>query len=43
MGQWIVGYFFNDWLMANMVTNVVLILVFLLLSVPSAIAHDLQE
>ena len=43
LGQWIVGYFFNEWLMANMWVNVVLILAFLLLSVPSAIAQDIQK
>lgn len=40
LGQWVVGYFFNDWLMANMGTNVLLILVSLLLSTLSAFAHD---
>jgi hypothetical protein len=43
LGQWIIGYFFNEWLMANMGINVVLILIILLLSVPSAIANDIQK
>lgn len=41
-GQWIAGYFFNEWLMANMWINVGLILVFLFLSLLSATAHDIQ-
>ena len=42
LGQWVVGYFFNAWLMANMWTNVVLILIFLFLSLLSAFAYDVQ-
>lgn len=42
-GQFVIGYFFNDWLMANMGTNVLFIIVLLLLAVISAFAHDVQE
>lgn len=42
-GQFVIGYFFNDWLMANMGTNVLFIMVLLLLAVISAFAHDVQE
>lgn len=42
-GQFIVGYFFNDWLMANMGINVLFIMGLLLLAVLSAFAYDIQE
>ena len=42
-GQFIIGYFFNDFLLAYMGINVILIRGFLLLSVLSAFAHDVQE
>ena len=40
LGQWVVGYFFNEFLQQNMVYGVVLILVMLPLSVFAAYAHD---
>ncbi len=42
-GQFTIGYFFNDFLLAYMGINVILIRGFLLLSVLSAFAHDVQE
>ena len=42
-GQIIVGRFYNNWLMTYMSINVLLILGFLLLSVVSALAHDVQR
>jgi hypothetical protein len=42
-GQWIVGYFFNNFLQRNMVYGVVLILAMLPLSVYSAYANDLRS
>jgi hypothetical protein len=43
LGQWVVGYFFNDFLQKNGYFNLLLILVLLPLSVLSAYAHDIQE
>ena len=40
LGQWVVGYFFNEFLQQNMIYGVVLILVMLPLSVFAAYAHD---
>lgn len=42
LGQWVVGYFFNDFLMKYMIYGVILILVTLPLSVYSAYAYDLK-
>jgi hypothetical protein len=42
-GQWIVGYFWNDFLQQNMIYGVILILVMLPLSVWSAYVSDLQS
>lgn len=42
-GQFITGYFFNDFLAANMGINVLFIIGLLLLAVLSAFAHDAQE
>ena len=41
-GQFLVGYFFNEFLQQNMVYGVLLILVLLPLSVYSAYGHDVQ-
>ena len=41
-GQFLVGYFFNEFLQKIMVFGVLLILVMLLLSVYTAYAHDVQ-
>ena len=41
-GQFVIGYFFNDWLIANMGSNVLLIMGLLLLAVVSAFAHDVM-
>jgi hypothetical protein len=43
IGQFLVGYFFNDFLQQNMVYGVLLILVLLPLSIYSAYGHDVQE
>jgi hypothetical protein len=40
LGQWVVGYFFNDFLLKYMIYGVILILVTLPLSVYAADAHD---
>ncbi|MFL7890888.1 MAG: hypothetical protein AB8I56_02385 [Anaerolineales bacterium] len=42
-GQWIVGYFLNDYLQAVMVYGVVFILILLPMSVFSAYARDVKE
>ena len=42
LGQWVVGHFYNDFLMAYMIYGVILILVTLALSVYSAYAYDLK-
>ena len=42
-GQFITGHFFNDFLMENMGINMIFILGFLLLSILSAFARDVQE
>jgi hypothetical protein len=43
LGQFIVGYFFNDFLSSFMGITVLLILTLLLLSILSAFAHDAQK
>jgi hypothetical protein len=43
LGQWVVGYFFNDFLQKNGYFSLLLILVLLPLSVLSAYAHDIRE
>lgn len=43
LGQWVVGYFFNEFLQKNMIYSVILILVTLPLSVYSAYAYDFQS
>jgi hypothetical protein len=42
-GQWIVGHFYNEWLMEMMWINVLFILGFLILAVVSAVAHDMHK
>jgi hypothetical protein len=43
LGQWVVGYFFNDFLMKNMGLGVLLILALLPVSVLTAYGHDVEE
>jgi len=43
LGQWVVGYFFNDWLMRNGFLIFLLVLGPLVLSVFAAPAHDAQS
>lgn len=43
LGQWVVGYFFNDFMQQAMYFGVLLILTMLPLSVITAYAHDLQS
>ena len=43
LGQWVIGYFFNDWLLANGYLIIVMVLGTLLLSVISCYANDLQR
>jgi hypothetical protein len=42
LGQWIIGHFFNDWLLANGYLIIVMVLGSLLATVVSAYAHDLR-
>lgn len=42
-GQWIIGYFFNDFLQKKMIYGVILILTMLPLSVYSGYAYDLRS
>ena len=43
LGQWVIGYFFNDWLLANGYIIVAMVLGTLLLTVVTTYAHDLQR
>ena len=43
LGQWVVGYFFNDFLQKNMLASLLLILILLPLAPLSAYAQDAQE
>jgi hypothetical protein len=43
LGQWVIGHFFNDWLLANGFIIIVMVLGTLLLTVVTAYAHDLQR
>jgi hypothetical protein len=43
LGQWIIGHFFNDWLLANGYLIIVMVLGSLLLTVIATYAHDLHE
>jgi hypothetical protein len=42
LGQWVIGYFFNDWLLANGYLIILMVLASLVLSVVSAYAHDFR-
>jgi hypothetical protein len=42
-GQWVIGHFFNDWLLANGYIIIVMVLGSLLLSIPTTYARDLYE
>jgi hypothetical protein len=42
LGQWVIGHFFNDWLLANGYLIIVMVLGSLLLTVPTAYARDLH-
>jgi hypothetical protein len=43
LGQFVIGHFFNDWLLANGYLIIVMVLGTLLLSVVSTYAHDLKK
>ena len=43
LGQWVIGHFFNDWLLANGYIVIVMVLGTLLLTVVTTYAHDLQR
>ena len=43
LGQWGIGYFFNDWLLANGYIIIFMVLGTLLLAVVTTYAHDLQR
>jgi hypothetical protein len=40
LGQWVIGYFFNDWLLAHGYVVIVMVLGTLLLALVTALAHD---
>jgi len=42
-GQWVIGHFFNDWLLTNGYLIIVMVLGSLLLTVITTYAHDLQR
>jgi hypothetical protein len=42
LGQWVIGHFFNDWLLANSYLIIVMVLGSLIATVVSAYAHDLR-
>jgi hypothetical protein len=43
LGQWVIGHFFNDWLLANGYLIIVMVLGSLLLTVIATYAHDLHQ
>jgi len=43
LGQWVIGHFFNDWLLANGYLILVVILGTLVLTPAAAYAHDLEK
>jgi hypothetical protein len=43
LGQWVIGHFFNDWLLANGYLIIVMVLGSLLLTVIAAYARDLRK
>jgi hypothetical protein len=43
LGQWVLGYFFNDWLLANGYLSIVMVLGTLLLTAMTTYGHDLHR
>ncbi|MGD9147711.1 MAG: hypothetical protein PVG56_04110 [Anaerolineae bacterium] len=43
LGQWVIGHFFNDWLLANGYLIILMVLGSLLLTVVTTYTHDLQK
>jgi hypothetical protein len=43
LGQWVIGHFFNDWLLANGYIIIVMVLSSLLLTVITVYSYDLQR
>jgi hypothetical protein len=43
LGQWVIGHFFNDWLLANSYLIIVMVLGSLLLTAVTVYAHDLKR
>jgi hypothetical protein len=43
LGQWVIGHFFNDWLLANGYLIIIMVLGPLLLTGPAAYARDLRR
>jgi hypothetical protein len=43
LGQFVIGHFFNDWLLTNGYVIIVMVLGTLLLSIVSTYAHDLHK
>jgi hypothetical protein len=43
LGQWVIGHFFNEWLLANGYLIIVIVLGTLLLTVVTTYAYDLRE
>jgi hypothetical protein len=43
LGQWVLGYFFNDWLLANGYLIIVMVLGTLLLTAATTYGHDLHK
>jgi hypothetical protein len=43
LGQWVIGHFFNDWLLANGAIIIVMVLGTLALTVITTCAHDLRK
>jgi hypothetical protein len=41
--QWVIGYLFNDWLLANGYVIIAMVLGTLLLSMVTSYAHDVQQ
>jgi hypothetical protein len=42
-GQWVIGHFWNDWLLANGYIIIIMVLSTLFLSVPTCYARDLHK
>ena len=43
LGQWVLGYFFNDWLLANGYLIIAMVLGTLLLTAATTYGHDLHK